>query len=171
MGLIGCLLQALSSVLSFQHSFVMSSSLRRMIPRVTTQGQKYSLSYRLPQRFFRGQYVRPRSLRPEATLCLNFQSSLSGRQLRNLSTNTPISTKPQGHVEPVLPVCCPGCGAYSQTVEPNEPGYYGKTRKQTRKLLGEAQNEASEEPARQEVVMMINKVLEESETVPKPRCE
>ncbi|KAJ5662444.1 uncharacterized protein N7477_010060 [Penicillium maclennaniae] len=33
----------------------------------------------------------------------------------------------------ILPVCCPGCGAFSQTIEPNEPGYYGKTRKQRRK--------------------------------------
>lgn len=35
----------------------------------------------------------------------------------------------------VLPVCCPGCGAFSQTIEPDEPGYYGASRKQTRKLL------------------------------------
>jgi ribosome biogenesis GTPase A len=35
----------------------------------------------------------------------------------------------------VLPVCCPGCGAFSQTVEENEPGYYKPSRKQTRKLL------------------------------------
>lgn len=32
-----------------------------------------------------------------------------------------------------LPVCCPGCGAFSQTIEPDEPGYYGKSRKQRRK--------------------------------------
>ncbi|KAJ5814673.1 hypothetical protein N7474_006450 [Penicillium riverlandense] len=35
----------------------------------------------------------------------------------------------------VLPVCCPGCGAFSQTVWPDEPGYYNPSRKQTRKLL------------------------------------
>ena len=35
----------------------------------------------------------------------------------------------------VLPTCCPGCGAFSQTIEPNEPGYYSASRKQTRKLL------------------------------------
>ncbi|KAJ5871351.1 uncharacterized protein N7529_003704 [Penicillium soppii] len=35
----------------------------------------------------------------------------------------------------LLPVCCPGCGAFSQTVEENEPGYYKPSRKQTRKLL------------------------------------
>lgn len=33
-----------------------------------------------------------------------------------------------------LPICCPGCGAYSQTVEPNEPGYYGKQLKKIRKI-------------------------------------
>lgn len=39
----------------------------------------------------------------------------------------------------ILPVSCPGCGAFSQTIEPDEPGYYGATRKQTRKLLQEEQ--------------------------------
>lgn len=34
-----------------------------------------------------------------------------------------------------LPICCPGCGAPSHTIEPDEPGYYSKNRKQTRKLL------------------------------------
>ena len=43
----------------------------------------------------------------------------------------------------VLPVCCPGCGAFSQTVEPDEPGYYGASRKQNRKLLA-SRNEAIE---------------------------
>ncbi|KAJ5125352.1 hypothetical protein N7526_007529 [Penicillium atrosanguineum] len=33
----------------------------------------------------------------------------------------------------ILPVCCPGCGAFSQTIESDEPGYYGKSRKQRRK--------------------------------------
>lgn len=33
-----------------------------------------------------------------------------------------------------LPVCCPGCGAFSQTVEENEPGYYSPTRRQTKRL-------------------------------------
>jgi hypothetical protein len=34
----------------------------------------------------------------------------------------------------LLPICCPGCGAYTQTVDPNEPGYYSKTGRKTRKL-------------------------------------
>ncbi|KAJ5679731.1 hypothetical protein N7462_007975 [Penicillium macrosclerotiorum] len=35
----------------------------------------------------------------------------------------------------LLPICCPGCGAFSQTIEPDEPGYYSTKRKETRKLL------------------------------------
>ncbi|KAL1964026.1 hypothetical protein VTN77DRAFT_7572 [Rasamsonia byssochlamydoides] len=38
----------------------------------------------------------------------------------------------------LLPLCCPGCGAYAQTIDPNEPGYYSRTRKKTRKLLKQA---------------------------------
>lgn len=46
----------------------------------------------------------------------------------------PVQTTVDAVTE-VLPVCCPGCGAFSQTVEPDEPGYYNTSRKQTRKLL------------------------------------
>ena len=42
-----------------------------------------------------------------------------------------------------LPLCCPGCGAYSQTIDPNEPGYYDEGRKQVRKHRA-AVNRASE---------------------------
>ncbi|GAQ02904.1 hypothetical protein ALT_0225 [Aspergillus lentulus] len=38
------------------------------------------------------------------------------------------------------------CGAYAQTVEPNEPGYYGKTRKHVRKLISETQRAANDRP-------------------------
>lgn len=41
-----------------------------------------------------------------------------------------------------LPICCPGCGAYSQTTEPNGPGYYSSTRKQTRKYLAKKRRTA-----------------------------
>jgi hypothetical protein len=34
----------------------------------------------------------------------------------------------------LLPVCCPGCGAYAQIFDPNKPGYYSRSRKKTRKL-------------------------------------
>ncbi|RAK89521.1 hypothetical protein BO79DRAFT_227729 [Aspergillus costaricaensis CBS 115574] len=65
---------------------------------------------------------------------------LARTQLRSFSTSIPLRASPAPEPtieEAVLPVCCPGCGAYAQTVEPNEPGFYGKTRKQTRKLLSE----------------------------------
>lgn len=33
-----------------------------------------------------------------------------------------------------LPISCPGCGAYAQTIEPDEPGYYSRTRKKAKRL-------------------------------------
>ena len=44
-----------------------------------------------------------------------------------------------------LPVCCPGCGAFTQTIEPEEPGYYGGNRKQTRKLIASHKGTADKE--------------------------
>ncbi|KAJ5169795.1 uncharacterized protein N7500_002578 [Penicillium coprophilum] len=58
----------------------------------------------------------------------------------------PVAESQTDSLTDSLPVCCPGCGAFSQTVEANEPGYYGTSRKQIRKLLAvrkeaiEAQN-------------------------------
>ncbi|KAJ6090207.1 hypothetical protein N7486_009022 [Penicillium sp. IBT 16267x] len=49
-----------------------------------------------------------------------------------------------------LPVCCPGCGAFTQTIEPEEPGYYGGNRKQTRKLLASHKGTADKETAASE---------------------
>lgn len=34
-----------------------------------------------------------------------------------------------------LPLNCPGCGAYAQTIEPDQPGYYNTSKKHTRKLM------------------------------------
>ncbi|KAL1998672.1 hypothetical protein VTN02DRAFT_5765 [Thermoascus thermophilus] len=44
----------------------------------------------------------------------------------------------------ILPICCPGCGAYAQTIDPNEPGYYSKTRKKTRKLINKSKRAVEE---------------------------
>lgn len=90
----------------------------------------------------------PRKLFAHAELFRNCpRSQLSnGSQLRNLSTTTQSFPEPSRSVEDVLPVCCPGCGAYAQTVEPNEPGYYGKTRKHVRKLISESQRAANDKP-------------------------
>lgn len=68
-------------------------------------------------------------------------SSASAQQLRpNLprcfsTSRSRQSQTPSENLTDVLPICCPGCGAFSQTIEPNEPGYYSESRKQTRKLL------------------------------------
>jgi hypothetical protein len=45
----------------------------------------------------------------------------------------------------VVPICCPGCGAYSQTVDPNEPGYYGRTRKRAKQLWYQAKEALAKE--------------------------
>lgn len=44
------------------------------------------------------------------------------------------SEAPIQNLADILPICCPGCGAFSQTIEPEEPGYYSKSRKSRRKL-------------------------------------
>jgi hypothetical protein len=90
----------------------------------------------------------PRRLFAHTELFRNRQLSqlLNRSQLRNLTTTTQSSPEPSRSVEGVLPVCCPGCGAYAQTVEPNEPGYYGKTRKYVRKLISESQRATNDKP-------------------------
>lgn len=64
----------------------------------------------------------------------------AGQQTRNplrafSTTRSHPSQAPVEELTDVLPACCPGCGAFSQTIEPNEPGYYSESRKQIRKLL------------------------------------
>ncbi|KAL4892654.1 hypothetical protein BDV59DRAFT_37979 [Aspergillus ambiguus] len=102
------------------------------------------------------------------------------QQRHSLSTTAPPHIKPSDLVESALPVCCPGCGAYAQTVEPNEPGYYSKTRKHTRKALSETKQVAGNsgldgepdlETKGKEAAETIQRVIKESEdsTAPKPR--
>jgi hypothetical protein len=54
------------------------------------------------------------------------------------SSSSPSSSSSSLLHKDILPICCPGCGAYAQTIDPSEPGYYSKTRKRTRKLLNQA---------------------------------
>ena len=75
----------------------------------------------------------------------------------------------------ILPLCCPGCGAFSQTIEPTEPGYYGKSRKQRRKPSKkddtEQQNTESEDVAvssAQDSPVQDNVYLAKESTAPKP---
>jgi len=76
----------------------------------------------------------------------------------------------------VLPICCPGCGAFSQTVEPDEPGYYGASRKQNRKLLASRKEtiETSNKGLEAEMTPLVKDELEDENTerdepvVPRP---
>lgn len=120
----------------------MTSCLGRIVPKYwrTIQGHRQlpRLPRPLPQRIpFRSFSARPQSF-PE----LSFDPLPFKRRL--FSSTAPSHADPSLRTEDVLPVCCPGCGAYTQTIEPEEPGYYGKLRKQTRKFLSEARKETSD---------------------------
>lgn len=143
----------------------MSSSLRRLTPRALTPAWKLPRSYQQPGRFFRAQPAPTRFLRQSG---LDFTTPLSKNQLRNSSTDaSEVATSP-GNLKAALPTCCPGCGAYAQTVEPNEPGYYGKTRKQTKRKPRKAQNQISKEPTWEEAASALDEASEEMESAPKP---
>lgn len=49
-------------------------------------------------------------------------------QCRGLSSTVRACANATDPATSILPVCCPGCGAYAQTVDSNELGYYGKHR-------------------------------------------
>ncbi|KAL3461358.1 telomere stability and silencing-domain-containing protein [Aspergillus heterothallicus] len=100
--------------------------------------------------------------------CLDFTTALSRPQLRNqytdstrsiIVTETVDAKLPEGF-ESTLPLCCLGCGAYSQTVEPNEPGYYSKTRKQTQQAQDEADKEG--QSGHEEAMTTISEILEKT---------
>lgn len=83
----------------------------------------------------------PANLRRFRTLSSVAKSAASVQQLRpNLprrfsTSRFRQSQIPSEELTDLLPICCPGCGAPSQTIVPDEPGYYSESRKQTRKLL------------------------------------
>ncbi|OJJ49175.1 hypothetical protein ASPZODRAFT_111814 [Penicilliopsis zonata CBS 506.65] len=90
----------------------------------------------------------PRHGRTFSSLTYLAQSQLSSKRIpgysqsirtqqRCLSTKIEASELPPEVIHELLPLCCPGCGAYSQTVEPNEPGYYNLNTRQSRKLIHE----------------------------------
>ncbi|KAL2865538.1 telomere stability and silencing-domain-containing protein [Aspergillus lucknowensis] len=106
--------------------------------------------------------------RPGNVSNIKFISPPSRARLRNFSTESPISAESPENIHPILPVCCPGCGAYAQTTEPNEPGYYNTARKSTRSLLSESRDADFEEQLRQEALSTINDVIEETGAAPQP---
>lgn len=93
-------------------------------------------------------YSRCRAVTPT----LNHSSTINQRHNQSRKFTTSRPQKAETEIEnliDVLPICCPGCGAFSQTIEPNEPGYYSASRKQTRKLLA-SKKEAIEQTNRAE---------------------
>lgn len=90
-----------------------------------------------------------------APFAINNSSNIDRRHNQYRKFTTSLLQQAQTDIEnliDVLPTCCPGCGAFSQTIEPNEPGYYSASRKQTRKLLaskkeGIEQSNAAEDAA------------------------
>ncbi|OJJ40315.1 hypothetical protein ASPWEDRAFT_166395 [Aspergillus wentii DTO 134E9] len=164
----------------------MSPCLRCMISR----GLK--LKRPSPQLLFRTQRI-PRTLSsqslfspPEVFPARSAGRPASQNQRRGLSSTTQKSADSSEKLLDNLPICCPGCGAYSQTVEPNEPGYYGKPRKQTRKLLSGTQktteaaesdngspDEAKDTKYEGErvtaAIRQLNKASEEKVGAPKPQ--
>ncbi|PYI21365.1 hypothetical protein BO99DRAFT_400951 [Aspergillus violaceofuscus CBS 115571] len=108
--------------------------LGRIVPRATR-------TFRLPSQLQSCARQLPlyRFTRPEVLARRTPASHYTSKELRNYSTADSPPAISSSISPESLPVCCPGCGAYAQTVEPDEPGYYGKTRKHIRKLGQEAQ--------------------------------
>ncbi|KAL4910737.1 hypothetical protein BDW74DRAFT_141741 [Aspergillus multicolor] len=139
----------------------MSSSLRRMNSRTLWNSARL---YQQPRYFFREQNASVRLSRREYGSGV---TPLLKTQVRNSSTAAPDALKPLEPIKATLPVCCPGCGAYSQTVEPNAAGYYGKFRKQTLKLMSEVQKESLGEPATQDAAFKVQQAVDNPELAPK----
>ncbi|RAH46092.1 uncharacterized protein BO95DRAFT_514193 [Aspergillus brunneoviolaceus CBS 621.78] len=108
--------------------------LGRIVPRTTR-------IFRLPSQLQSRAKPLPLYLltRPEVLARRKPTSQYLSKELRNYSTTDSPPDISSSIYPDSLPVCCPGCGAYTQTVEPAEPGYYSKTRKHVRKLGQEAQ--------------------------------
>ncbi|CRG87773.1 hypothetical protein PISL3812_04794 [Talaromyces islandicus] len=82
------------------------------------------------------------------------------------SQESPSSPTPPASISlhsDVLPVCCPGCGAYSQTIEPADPGYYDVSRRRVKKLWGKAQHARRAQAAANQDDTQMDKEVE-SET-------
>lgn len=103
---------------------------------------------RVPSRAYSRQLAHTIHPRLCSTTALSLVSSLSAGQPpanahRAFSTTRfRQSEAPIQNLTDVLPICCPGCGAFSQTIEPEEPGYYSKSRKSRRKLLASKKDAA-----------------------------
>lgn len=112
---------------------------------------------------------------------------ISTNQRRNLSSTSSACAEPAESTSPsvlsALPICCPGCGAYAQTVDPDELGYYseGRRRKfgverghnpkileQDAELTDELKLEG--EAAAEAIEKILRDAEEEGKKAPPPKC-
>ncbi|KAE8373799.1 hypothetical protein BDV26DRAFT_271270 [Aspergillus bertholletiae] len=121
----------------------MSPYLGRIIPRTPRLKYVAPQSPCQLQQLPRAQFARSFFQQPRVLPIRNANSTINEPQRRLLSSGPLLYAKSSELTGRILPVCCPGCGAYAQTIEPGEPGYYSKTRKQTRKLLSETEQATS----------------------------
>ncbi|KAJ5086907.1 hypothetical protein NUU61_008214 [Penicillium alfredii] len=93
------------------------------------------------------QLTQTRSLRPRiAALPINTLNGVCQRAHQNRyfsTTRFQRDKSPPNALTEILPIFCPGCGAFSQTIEPHEPGYYSTAKRENRKLIA-ARKEALE---------------------------
>lgn len=71
------------------------------------------------------------------------------QQQRNISSTGPAVEERTESTSALaldaLPVCCPGCGAYAQTVEPTELGYYSESRRRKFSVEGQQKPDTEEQ--------------------------
>ena len=87
--------------------------------------------------------LKPSSSLTQLFLCASPASWTNiGRGLQRRRSNhlDAIATPSHGRLNPSqlskLPILCPGCGAFTQTISPEQPGFYGTNRKSVRALMG-----------------------------------
>lgn len=85
----------------------------------------------------------PRFLCPLLAPCTNTSHGYGKRRLRPYKRQLHVNasaTPSHGFPTPSqflnLPRSCPGCGAFSQSVRPEQPGFYGTNRKSVKAFIG-----------------------------------
>ncbi|KAE8150418.1 hypothetical protein BDV25DRAFT_154358 [Aspergillus avenaceus] len=150
----------------------MSPYLGRIVSRTPRLKQLHSRFSRPIQQLTRVQPW-PKFFPPSELPIRNVHGLVNITQRRNLSlaTSTPENTSEPA--EPVIPVCCPGCGAYAQTIDPQEPGYYSRT-KTVLKHAPDAEQETREaeevedlQTKGEEAALTIQKAIKELEMNPR----
>ncbi|KAB8229728.1 uncharacterized protein BDW43DRAFT_287362 [Aspergillus alliaceus] len=134
----------------------MSPYLGRVIPKALRLNQIISRVPNSLRQLSGAHFTRGFFQRPEVRPVRNVNGLINETQQRHLSSSPPLRVPPLEAIAGALPfTCCPGCGAYAQVVDPDQAGYYSKTRKATWKFFKEAERQLeeakreSEEPKRE----------------------